>query len=65
VDLSADILDVWAEQGELCFRAKAQPSGATVSPYLVFAGLLGGEPEALRSRPICKDGYTLEGAAVP
>jgi radical SAM-linked protein len=64
VDLADELLEVWAEDGELCVRTRTQPSGATISPYLAFAGLLGEEPDALRSAPIYKAAYTLE-AAVP
>lgn len=59
VSLPEEILEVWAEAGEVCVRTRTQPSGATISPYLAFAGLLGEEPEALRSAPIYKDSYTL------
>jgi radical SAM family uncharacterized protein/radical SAM-linked protein len=62
VDLAGEILEVWAEDGELCVRTRTQPSGATISPYLAFAGLLDAEPEALRSAPIYKAAYTLEAA---
>lgn len=63
IDLSGEIMDVWIEKGELCLRARAQDSGATISPYLAFAGLLDTEPEGLRSTPIYKDSFTAEGMA--
>ena len=63
VDLGDEILDAWSEDGELCLRARTQPSGATVSPYLAFAALLDADPEALRCRPIYKASFALAGAA--
>ena len=66
VDLTDTIMDLWSEDGELCLRARTQPSGATISPYLAFAGLLDEDPEAMRSRPIYKAAYTVAAAdAIP
>ncbi len=59
VDLAGEIDEVWIENGELCLRAKAHPSGATISPYLAMAALLETDPESLRSLPIYKDAFTL------
>jgi len=60
IDLSAEIEAVWMESGELCLRAKAQPSGAVISPYLAYAALLGVEPNSLRSESIAKADFVLE-----
>jgi radical SAM-linked protein len=59
VDLAGDILEAWLEGGELCLRIKTHPSGASISPYVAFAGLLETEPDALRNTPIYKDDFTL------
>jgi radical SAM family uncharacterized protein/radical SAM-linked protein len=60
IDLGSEIDSVWMENGELCLKVKAQPSGAAISPYLAYAGLLGVEPEALRSEPIAKADFVLD-----
>ncbi len=64
IDLSEEIESVWMESGELCLRAKTRPSGSSISPYLAFAGLLETDPESLRSTPIYKDDFTLDGKLV-
>jgi radical SAM family uncharacterized protein/radical SAM-linked protein len=60
VDLGGEIEAVWMEDGELCVRVKAHPSGAAISPYLAYAGVLGAEPESLRCEPIAKADFTME-----
>jgi radical SAM family uncharacterized protein/radical SAM-linked protein len=61
IDLAEEIDKVWMENGELCLRAKTHPSGSSISPYLAFAGLLGTDSDSLRSTPIYKDDFTLDG----
>jgi radical SAM-linked protein len=60
IDLGGEIEAVWMEAGELCLRAKAQPSGAVISPYLAYAALLGVDQNALRSESIAKADFELE-----
>ena len=48
------------EAGELCLRAKAQPSGGVISPYLAYAALLGVDQNALRSESMAKADFVLE-----
>jgi hypothetical protein len=60
IDLSAEIEAVWMEAGELCLKAKAQPSGAVISPYLAYAGILGVDAESLRSESLAKSDFVLE-----
>jgi radical SAM family uncharacterized protein/radical SAM-linked protein len=64
IDLSEEIEAVWIEAGELCLRAKTRPSGSSISPYLAFAGLLDTDAELLRSSPIYKDDFTLDGKVI-
>jgi hypothetical protein len=50
------------DQGDLFLRLRGHESGATVSPYAVFALVLGMDAEAMRSEPLVKEDYTLAGA---
>ncbi len=54
LDLYVEALEVFAREGELFLRLKAQPSGSTISPYAAFGLLLGVDPESLRSEPMSK-----------
>ena len=61
IDLNDEIEEVWMENGELCIKAKTHSSGSSISPYLAFAGVLGIDSESLRSTPIYKDDFSIDG----
>lgn len=54
VDLNVHILELEATPGALHIRAKCNNQGVTVSPYTLYAGLLGTTDDEMRTRTITK-----------
>jgi radical SAM-linked protein len=64
LDAAAEITEAWMEGGDLFLRLRAHESGATVSPYAVFALVLGMDPEAVRSEPLVKEDFAMDGSVI-
>lgn len=62
LDAHEEVLEAWLERGALYLRLRAHESGSTVSPYAVFALVLGTDPESLRSEALAKVDFTLAGS---
>ena len=54
VDLNVHILEVEGTPGALHIRAKCNNQGVTVSPYTLYAGLLGTTDDLMRTKTITK-----------
>ncbi len=59
LDLYAEALEVYLQDGDLCLRLKTQPSGSTVSPFAAFGLLLDVDAEALRGEPVAKEDFAV------
>jgi len=51
---------LWVEEGNLCLRVRANSSGATVSPYVLVAGLAGCSVDQIRVLPVIKQSVAME-----
>ncbi len=64
VNLGEWVEAVWLDQGEMWARIKAHDSGAGISPYVVYGQLLNVDSERLRSAPLIKQGFAVEGDSI-
>ncbi|MBN8706232.1 MAG: TIGR03960 family B12-binding radical SAM protein [Bacteroidetes bacterium] len=60
IQLEDNIIKVWVDNGQLCLRVKANEAGATVSPYVLIAGLLDLPSEQIRLLPVSKEIVDME-----
>lgn len=55
--LENEIGNIWLENNDLCIKVQTNESGATTSPFVLFAGLLNTTPEFAKTWSIVKEGF--------
>ncbi len=60
-----EVIESWIEDGHLNLRLRAAENGSTMSPYAIFALVLGVDPEDLRGEALAKVDFTLGGPIDP